>query len=644
MPTKVKRWVLVGGLVVLSVVVALWVWTVGRASVDLLRQARAARNVLAAGPQNADLDEVTLMVDAVRHDVVVLDRYAGWLARVAALYRWMPGVGPWLAQAPDLLDLADVLTDLGQRTWYDVVPAAAAYQQGASLQGLLPEALAAVGSDAVTKQALAVRAAALYAELDVDKLPEPARGPLILLGRALLWASDGLAVAAVAPTLLGVGQPQTYLVLALNEDELRPGGGFITGVGQVQVVGGQIGSMVFQDSYAADDFTQPYPDPPEPMRQFLGVDLWVFRDSNWSPDFPTAARQALELYRPDVPVADEIAGVVALDQRAVQLVLEGLGSVQIEGADEPVTADTVLDYMHDAWAPDDGSLGGAWWAQRKSFMSDLASAVVGRVESGQVDVRTLGRAMLAALDGRHIQVFVREPTAAAFLSDVGWDGGLTVPEGDLLAPVEANLGYNKASTMIARRVDYEVDLREEPARASTLLTYTHLSSRDIECVPESRYDVVYEDMMHRCYWAHLRLMTTAGVVLLGATPSPIPANLVFTDQAWPGNAEVTMEADVTVFSQALLLPTAGERQVQFTYLLPEGIVKLQSDGSMLYELTVRKQAGLATLAGSVTLRLPEDAVVLEWHPERIAGDGAGVLFYEFDTWTDLEIKVQYRVP
>ncbi len=42
----------------------------------------------------------------------------------------------------------------------------------------------------------------------------------------------------------------------------------------------------------------------------MGIDLWVFRDSNWSPDFPTAARQAVALYRPGQPVS--VDGVVAL--------------------------------------------------------------------------------------------------------------------------------------------------------------------------------------------------------------------------------------------------------------------------------------------------------------------------------------------
>ena len=99
---------------------------------------------------------------------------------------------------------------------------------------------------------------------------------------------QGFSALTVAPQLLGMDRPRTYLVLALNEDELRPGGGFITGVGEIRVQAGKVITMTFRDSYAVDDFTQPYPDPPEPMRRYMGLDLLVLRDSNWSPDFPTA--------------------------------------------------------------------------------------------------------------------------------------------------------------------------------------------------------------------------------------------------------------------------------------------------------------------------------------------------------------------
>ena len=211
------------------------------------------------------------------------------------------------------------------------------------------------------------------------------RAPLI--DGALPLVQAGLSGAPLAPDLLGQDRPRTYLVLALNEDELRPGGGFISGAGEVQVQAGRVISMTFQDSYQADDYSLPYPDPPDPLRRYLGVDLWVFRDSNWSPDFPTAVKQALELYRPKHPV--NVDGVIALDQHAVQALVGAVGPLTVPGATEPVSGDNVLAYIRRAWGPADGNLGGDWWAKRKSFMGPLAAAAMQRLQSGQVDWKAL---------------------------------------------------------------------------------------------------------------------------------------------------------------------------------------------------------------------------------------------------------------
>ena len=56
-----------------------------------------------------------------------------------------------------------------------------------------------------------------------------------------------------------------------------------------------------------------------PMRDYMGIDLWVFRDSNWSPDFPVAARQAISLYTQTR--GGTIDGVVALNQQVVEALL-----------------------------------------------------------------------------------------------------------------------------------------------------------------------------------------------------------------------------------------------------------------------------------------------------------------------------------
>jgi hypothetical protein len=580
------------------------------------------------------------MLQRTRRDVVTLRQQAGWLVTNAARLRWLPKVGPLLGEGPALLELGDALTELGAMLWADARPSIERYQRGEPWQGLLPELLPAVGRDLQRKQALAARAQSAYADLDLAALPSSVEGYADLLGQALPYLADGLEIAGVAPTLLGFDAPRTYLVLALNEDELRPGGGFITGVGEVQVAEGDIVSMVFRDSYAVDDLSLPYPDPPEPLRFFMGLDLWGFRDSNWSPDFPTAARQAIALYRPGTRA--NLSGVVAVDQRGVQLLLDGLGTLTVAGVDGPVTSQTVIDYMRSAWAPEEGALDRAWWLQRKDFMGDLATAARAALFSGQADLVALGRGARAALEERHIQVFLADPVVSAVLARRGWDGSMSIPDGDVIALVEANVGYNKASASISRDLAYTIDLRSGNPRGEVELTYVNTARREQPCTPEIRYDADYALATQRCYWAYLRLLVPLGSGLVEVTPNPIPSRDILTGHAWAGDGQVSRELGLTAFSQALLLPTQSERQLRFTYSLPQWIVSRDEEGVYTYRLTIRKQAGLAELAGRVRLLLPENAVVLT-NPAGCEFSGEGALTCTVQSSTDISVVVRYTI-
>ncbi len=289
----------------------------------------------------SDPQAVGQLLTGLRVDVVTLQRQTGGLVRIAPALRWLPTVGPLLGDAPALLDMGEGLTEAGVILWEAGVPVLQDLQSG---EGDLLESFAVALEQAQPHlgeaRAAVQRAQEARAQLTVESLPGRLREPLGKLDAVLPWLDDGLALAQVAPDLLGMHGPRTYLLLALNEDELRPGGGFITGAGEVRLQAGRIVTMTFRDSYAADDFSLPYPDPPEPLRRFLGVDLWVFRDSNWSPDFPTAARQAIELYRPGYPVS--IAGVIAFDQQAASRLVGALGTLTVAGSEEPVTGESLI--------------------------------------------------------------------------------------------------------------------------------------------------------------------------------------------------------------------------------------------------------------------------------------------------------------
>jgi hypothetical protein len=436
----------------------------------------------------------------------------------------------------------------------------------------------------------------------------------------------GLKAATVAPEILGADGPRTYLILALNEDELRAGGGFISGVGEVRVEAGQIVTMTFQDSYAVDDFSQPYPASPEPMRRYMGIDIWVFRDSNWSPDFPTAARQAIALYRPGYSIS--IDGVIAMDQEAVRRLVDTIGPLEIEGTEELVTGETVIAYMRQSWAPEEGEkLDLEWWKQRKAFMGALAQAIWAQVKSGDIDWATLAQTSLHLLEEKHVLIYLEHPEAAALLAEQGWDGALRPTAGDYLMVVDTNMGYNKANARVHEEIVYEVDLRPSPPQATLTLIYTHTSTASYPCIPETRYDPTYEQMMDRCYWDYVRIYVPLGSQLLEATRVPVPGEALFSGEAEPGqvSAQTAEEGPWTTFAVLGLLSPSETQTRSFTWTLPADVVQWDvSEGT--YLVRVQKQPGTWSYPLTVRVRLPEESEFLSAEPQLSASESDWVVY------------------
>lgn len=644
--SKVMRRIGLGSLLAGALLVLLWGARVYRTARSLLAHLDAVQAVAESGSlMDVNLEWAGKLVYGVRADVAALKRDVGWAAKISPAFYWVPQAGPLLVDAGPLLDLADALTQLGVLFWddaalgmtllnYGIAPVDALLVVQPEMVGKIPEA-----------QALVERASVAYGDIDVAALPWRMR-QLALLETALPLADEGLTWVAQIPVLAGADAERTYLVMVLNESELRPGGGFITGVGEVHVRAGRITSMRFVDSYAVDDYTQPYPPAPEAFSRFMNIDLMVFRDSNWSPDFPTAVRQGLELYRPDYPVT--VDGVVAVDQYAVQQLIDVIGPLVLPGEDVPLTGATLLDFIYATWSPEDGKFDREWWEARKSIMAPLAGAVLARVESGEIDWLRLVETAQRLLAQKHVLIYFEDADAQAQLEAQGWDGALRSTSGDFLTVVEANVGYNKASTKLLREHIYEVDLAQSPPRALVTLTYTHTSQVDIDCLPESRYDPEYEQMMDRCYWGYLRLYVPEGAQLSSASRHPIPASAVANGQAWDGQARISAapEGAYTVFEQALLLPTASRTAVQFAYSLPASVVVPApgeaAENAWHYRLVWQKQAGLPGVPVRVILHLPQNAVLCSSRP-RATLDASGVLLYEATLDVDQDFEVCYRL-
>lgn len=627
------------------------VWGVRLAQVGLsLRAHLAQAQALADAPQSLDPATACDLVRDVRDDVTTLRQRVGLLPQLAPALGWLPQIGGDLQAAPHLLAVADGLAEAGTLTCGALEPALATFAgTGEASDGFSLERVAHLLADqrADLEQALTAveRAQQAWIQVDTERLSPWLGGKVTLLEQGLPLLQAGLKIATVAPDLLGIDRPRTYLILAQNEDELRPTGGFISGAGQLTLDGGQIAELSFLDAYLVDDYAhKPYPEPPQPLFDYMGAELWLFRDANWSPDFPTTARQVAHLYEYGQGVPVE--GVIALDQYLVELLLTGFGEVRVPGAAEAVTAGNVRQFMHAAWNPGEAGVTAEWVFSRKEFMGQLAAAIRQQVENdpGSVDWVQVARALYRALEGRHLLIFVEDPDVASALAQVGWDGALRESGGDYLMVVDANLGFNKATSLIDESVEYHVALRDDGTAAAELsLTYVHRGEQEgVRCQHQPPYagELAYEAIVHRCYYDYLRVYVPAGSALRVATPHPTPRDYLLRGHPDDGQA-VTLqgEAGKTVFAQFFVVEYGETLATHFEYDLQR--VARSIDGKWRYELLIQKQPGTDRLPVSLAVTIPPGAHVLAATPAPRAIE-KGTLKFELELDTDVVIGVAYE--
>jgi hypothetical protein len=245
--------------------------------------------------------------------------------------------------------------------------------------------------------------------------------------------------------------------------------------------------------------------------------------------------------------------------------------------------------------------------RRKDFVPLVAEAALARLKAGEYEAAALATELVAALNDRSIQVWMEEPQVQGLLAEKLWDGGMHhLADGDYLAVVDSNVGYNKVDAAIRREAGYAVawppDGNGGP-QATLTLTYTHpIAASDPLCDAAPRYGEGYADLFARCYFDYVRVFAPGGSRLLdvgGVDPETITAS--------PG------EQGTQQFGGYLVVPPNSSKTITFTYQLPPGI----TPGN--YHLRVQRQAGTNPLPLHVSAGGRQETAILEqgvwdWNP------------------------------
>jgi hypothetical protein len=592
------------------------------------------------------------VLSTLRQDFATLKNQSQPLLWIGPIMSWIPVYGGDLASIQPMVNIADALLASADISYKALVPVLGENDMSGITPARLTEVLVQAQPQLIEADRQINLAILARSHMEMNRLTPDIRNlikndldPLIdMLG-------DGLSIAEDLPRMMGAtGEgPKSYLLLAQNEDELRPTGGFITAVGSLLVDNGQISNLTFVNSYDLDEWSKPYPAAPWQLQQYMDSSVLVLRDTSWFTNYPTAALYAETLY--SYANDHTVDGVIAFDQQFLVEILGAVGPVELEGVAYPIDASNVIAYIRAAKTPStadlESELISPTYITKAIYTKKIADALVEKILNGNIPPEKMVAVLLQALNERHLLLKMDSPSITKILARRRWDGAIRPDAGDFLMVVDTNIGFNKTNAEVQSSLVYDVDLTK-PASPSGSLTVVHTNNAGaVICTQPAKNKSIPPGeelyLLTDCYWNYMRVYLPSGTKLLDATPQFVPANWMIIKQDVEARVDdLGEEIDgVQAFGTLQVVPGGESLVTSFRFSLPVNTVQSIS-GESIYHLLVQKQPGTQAIPITIRVHLPNKSSV------KTAPAGAVVqnqdILYQTVLRTDAEFELVFQAP
>ena len=280
--------------------------------------------------------------------------------------------------------------------------------------------------------------------------------------------------------LLGVEEKRKYLVLLLNNAELRGGGGIVSGVGTMTVANGRLDLGDFVSVHDLQvRHTVTVPAPPNYERRYANfkANTSVWLNTAYSPNTPDDALVASRLYEKITGV--ETDGAIVADPRGLAALLPEDASLSVPHSSRTLSAEELPGFAYS----------GAYESfdeqdERRNALIGVGQAafevLLDEGLGGEKALATAGRAVAAG----HLRFVSFNPEEERALGDVGASGELRPPEGDGMMVVGQNRGTaggqgTKLDYWISRDVGHQCDVTDDHADCITVTTLENNTPEDL---------------------------------------------------------------------------------------------------------------------------------------------------------------------
>ena len=489
----------------------------------------------------------------------------------------------------------------------------------------------------VRKKIVAVRTE--LEAIDIARVPRLLRGSIADAIRRANETDDVLADAEagfeILPLVLGEEGPRTYLIAMQNSAEQRGTGGSILQFAPLRIDNGKPslprGKKSSFSVYNVDENREriesvPIPDDAWYLQQV--PDARRFGNANWSPDWPLSAQLLLTYARAAEPEFPEMDGVIAVDPLMLQNLMPGVGPFNTHHGNRISERKAVHLLLNRAYAA----------FPITTVRRTVLSTVVDRFYEKMIKPAhptELVQGMGTSLAEKHMQIWLADPRAQAFIERMDWDGGLAdAEEADYFNVVEQNVGGNKLDYFQQQHHVLEITVDGDDVVNTARVMVTNGT-----ILPQPRYVMGDSGGHDHGLTRPMMNVYVPGDALLET--AEIEGRRVTLDSgaaAWEGDLPIEQhELGKSVWPVALEIPVGTTSGVTYGYRVP-GVVRTQG-ARRVYRLVVQHQPKAHPEVLTIRFHIPEGASDVRAAGWKRRGD---MLVWERSVRRDLELEVSWQ--
>jgi len=364
------------------------------------------------------------------------------------------------------------------------------------------------------------------------------------------------------PALAGYPQESEFLVILQNNDELRPTGGFIGTYGVMNIKDGKPGNIITEDVYHLDMpcIGKLTATPPDPIKKYMGVDYWWLRDANFSPDFPSSAKQVGSMFMAESECAGKPAikptAVIAINPGLIADLLSLVGPITVDGATyDSSNFQPLLQYNVEVAYVDKNI--SSW--NRKEVINAVVSELKKRLLS--LPTKRLPEVLNILQENiakRNLQIYFDNSEQEQIAQGLNVSGEIKKSDSDYLMIVDANLAAFKSDSVMKKNITYQVKNNNGKLNSTVQLSYKHEGGFDWRTTRYRSYTRIY---------------------------APLGSKLISNSGLDDFSVSDDIALGKTIFGFFWTVDPGTEKGVSISYSLPENITNNN------YSLYFQKQSG-----------------------------------------------------